>query len=485
MINKKIILLIPPQEKFSKDYIPSLGVGYVAANLEKNGYKVKIIDSHTEHYDNSITIKRILEEDPSAVGVTGVTQNRFNAIEIIRELKKQRKDLFIFVGGRHFHHTSKSTLSLVPEIDVIVKGEGEITAVELLDNYFNKGDFSKVLGIVYCKDREIISTPERPLIKNLDELPVHAWHLFDLSKYDATLEGEYKTRSIGVISSRGCPNQCTFCANASFWNTLRLRSPKNFVDEVEFLYKNYNYQGFDFWDDTITLNRNHIFGICQEIINRGLDIIWYARARVNTIDEEMLRIMRKAGCRIISFGVESGSENILKNIKKNITLEQIKKAFELSAKLGFITKAFFMFSLPGEKLIDIKETNKLIYRLLSYGRKYRVSVYIEKAYTLIYPGTEIEKEAIKEGCLDKNFNWNKKQKIKRSVELNLNPHIPVYENKDLPIEKIKEFNRKLDLKPNNILRKTFYQLSQIKKLSDLRRVYKLIKLFIKKLLTHI
>jgi len=484
MNNKKIILLIPPQEKFSKDYIPSLGIGYVAASLEKNGYEVKIIDSYAEHYDNSITIKKILEENPSAVGITSITQNRFNAIEIIRELKKERKNLFIFVGGRHFHHTYRSALFSIPEIDVIVRGEGEITIVELLDNYFNKGDFSKVLGIAYRKDREIINTLERPLIKNLDEIPIHAWHLFDLSKYNATLEGEYKTRSIGVISSRGCPNQCTFCANASFWNTLRLRSPKNFIDEVEFLYKNYGYQAFDFWDDTMTLNRNHIFGICREIINRGLDIIWYARARVNTVDEEMLRIMKKAGCRIISFGVESGSENVLKNIKKNITLEQIEKAFELSAKLGLITKAFFMFSLPGERLADIGETNQLIYKLLSYGRKYRIPVYIEKAYTLIYPGTEIEKEATKEGCLDKNFNWNKKKKIQRSVELNLDPYVPVYENKGLSIEKIKEFNRKLDLKPINIFRKTFYHLSQIKKLSDLKRIYKLIKLFTKKLLAY-
>ena len=485
MLNKKIILLIPPQEKFSKDYIPSLGVGYVAANLEKNGYQVKIIDSHAERYDNSITIKRILEENPSAIGVTSITQNRFNAIEIIKELKKQQENLFIFVGGRHFHHTYKSTLRLIPEIDVIVKGEGEITAVELLNSYFNKKDFREVLGIAYHRNGEIISTPERPLIKNLDELPIHAWHLFDLSKYHATLEGEYKTLSIGVISSRGCPSQCTFCANASFWNTLRFRSPKNFIDEVEFLHKNHGYQSFDFWDDTITLSRIHIFGICQEIINRGLNIIWYARARVNTVDEEMLKIMKKAGCRIISFGVESGSETILRNIKKNITLEQVERAFELSAKLGFITKAFFMFSLPGEKLIDVEKTNKLIYKLLSYGRKHRTPVYIGKAYTIIYPGTEIEKEAIKEGCLNRNFDWNKKETIKRSIELGFDPYIPVYENKELPIEKIKEFNRKLDLKLINIFRKIFYHLSQIKKLSDLKRACKLSKLFVKKLLTHL
>lgn len=198
----------------------------------------------------------------------------------------------------------------------MLRGEGEITVVELLDTHFNKGDLNKMLGIAYKRSGEIINNPKRPLIENLDSIHMPAWHLFNLSKYKAVLEGEYKTRSIGVISSRGCPNQCSFYANASFWNTLRLHSPKNFVDGVEFLHKEYNYQSFDFWDDTITLVREHILDICQEIINRGLDIVWYARARVDTVDEEMLKTMKKAGCRIISFGVESGSKNILKNIKK-------------------------------------------------------------------------------------------------------------------------------------------------------------------------
>jgi len=284
---KKVILVIPPQEKFTKDYLPSIGIGYLASSLEKAGYEVKIIDSHIEGFNEEETVATVLEEDPDAVGMTCNSHNRFHAISVCRGIKeKSDNSVLVCVGGCHFSPIAEQTLKDVPEIDVVVRQEGEETFIELLNHYFQKKPLEEVLGITFRKDGKVISNPSRSFISNLDDLPSPAWHLFKLEKYNARLEGEDRTRSIGVMSSRGCPNACSFCVNSAFWQRMfRKRSPKKFVDEVEFLYRNYGYRGFDFWDDTITIDKNHINEICKEIIRRKLNTIWYARARVNTVDQ--------------------------------------------------------------------------------------------------------------------------------------------------------------------------------------------------------
>ncbi len=456
--SQKIVFVIPPLPgQVTKEHLPILGVGYIAAVLEKNGYEVKIIDSIVNNYSNEETIRAVLKELPQAVGVTCSTSNRFNAVDIIEGVKQNNKNIFIFAGGRHFHHTWLQALNKVSAIDVVVRGEGELTSLELLNAYFGKKDFRNILGIAYRANGHAVVNKDRPVVQNLDELPWPAWHLYELDKYTARLEGEKKTRSVGVISSRGCPNLCTFCANASFWNTLRLRSPKNFVDEVEMLHRDYGYRAFDFWDDTMTIVKSHILDICSEIIKRKLDIAWYARARVNTVDEEILSAMKKAGCRIIGFGVESGSEQIIKNVKKNITLEQVKKTFYLCAKLGLVTKAFFIFGLPGEKEDDIIKTQELMMELKSYGAKFKSQVLVLASLgALLYPGTKMFEEAIEGGYLSCDFDWFERIHLKKNVDLGIEPTIPIWESKILSPEQILEINKKFDRKILTVLRKAYY-----------------------------
>jgi len=433
---KKVILIIPPQEKFHKDYLPSIGIGYLASSLEKANYEVGIIDSYAEGLDDEETIKKVLEEKPDVVGVTATSHNRFHAISICKEIKrKSNNQIFVVVGGCHFSPTAISTLDSIPEIDVVIQREGELTFVDLLNHYFQNKPFDDVLGIVFRKGRRIITTRPRSFVKNLDELPMPAWHLFNLERYNAKLEGEEETRSIGVMSSRGCPNECVFCANSSFWQRLfRRHSPKKFIDEVEFLYKNNGYHGFDFWDDTITIMRSHIEEICQEILKRKLDIVWYARARVNTVDKNLLILMRKAGCKVISFGVESGSPRILKNIKKHITIEQVKKVVKICADLKYIVKLFFMYSLPGETLDDIEATRNLMLELKFYGP----NIHVLPGFTFIYPGTVLEEIAKKEEILE-DFDWNIPVKFDINEKIGVNPTIPLYEQESLSVEEIKSF----------------------------------------------
>lgn len=462
MISKKIILVVPPYKESKKGHLPLLSIGYLAAYLEKGGYNVKIIDAIALDIDAEKTVETILKEEPAAVGITTVSSSRFSAIKIIRLLKQKNKELFIFVGGRHFNSVWRESLRDIPEIDVIVRGEGEITSLKLLNGYFSGENFSQIKGIAFRSGNgNVVFTPQRESAE-LDSLPMPAWHLFDLSKYKTTLEGERQTKAIGVISSRGCPNECVFCANNSFEKTLRLRNPKNFVDEIEFLKNTYGYNGFDIWDDTLTMSKKHILGICEEIIKRKLNIIWYARARVNTVDEEILKKMKAAGCRIIGFGIESGSERILKEIKKYITIAQIKKAVYLSAKLGFITKCWFIHGFPSETLDDVRKTKDLMRQLKNYGGLFGSTVMNFANFPILYPGTPMTEQSFREGIIPKEFSWTKEIFFERNKKFGLDSVIPIYESKNLPIEAVLEFNKNYNRRFLNLLQEFFYQLRQIR-----------------------
>jgi radical SAM superfamily enzyme YgiQ (UPF0313 family) len=260
----KLILTTSPRAEgdLERKGLPFLGIGYIAGYVEKfSHHQVEIFDAHTYGYNASQTAEKILEKKPDVIGVHSITDNRFKAIALAREIKKRNKDVIILMGGPHFSLTAKNAMELVPEIDCIIKGEGEKSIVQFLDTLEKNGDFKNVSGLVFRNQRgEIIENSLSDLITNLDELPMPAWHLFDLKEYNKPIDGT-NIPSIGVLSARGCPNVCVYCANAR--SVLRLRSPKNFIDEVEYLYKTYGYKGFDFWDDTLTMVNSHVTEFCN------------------------------------------------------------------------------------------------------------------------------------------------------------------------------------------------------------------------------
>lgn len=466
---RKIILIIPSQGKLTKDYLPSIGVGYVAASLERANFEASIIDSHVENLSDEQTIEMTLKERPDAVGINATSHNRFHAIAVARGIKrKSNGQIFVCAGGCHFSSTARSILESVPEIDAVVRQEGEETFPELLNHYFSKKPLDDVLGITFRKNGEIVSNPSRSFIKNLDDLPLPAWHLFKLDKYKAKLEGEKKTNSIGVMSSRGCPNVCSFCASSNFWQRmLRRRSPEKFVDEIEFLNKKYGYRGFDFWDDTMTMVREHIQKICQEILKRKLDIVWYSRARVNTVDKEILVLMRKAGCIAINFGVESGSPQILKNIQKNITVEQVREVVKTCVGLNYIIKLCFMYSLPGETLEDIRKTRDLMRELKFYGP----NIDVISAFTLIYPGTELEVNAKRDGLLAQDFNWSIPVEFSLNKKVMADPTIPLYEQKELRAEAIWDYLVSARTKRMELAKSIPLAISGIRNFKDLKYLF--------------
>lgn len=423
----KILLAMPYFHTYKK-ILPPLGLGYIASALEKKGYNVEIKDFQVERIPINKAARQIADAHYDAIGVSALTDNRFNAIELIRQVKRKNKNIFIFVGGPHFSATAIDALDKVKEIDAVVRGEGEITTPELLDAFFNRKGFDRILGISYRdntgKARE---NPLRDFIGNIDILQP-AWHKFKIEKYNYSID-DSGLPFIGVISSRGCIYNCAFCSNAT--PKMRFRSPANFVGELEYLKNKYGYKRFMFTDPTFTTNNQHVTEICNLILEHGLKIKWQAGARVDSVNRQILRLMKEAGCFRIGYGIESGSTKILKIVNKGITIDRVKEAICISSELGFEAYAFFMVSFPDEGLFELKETIELMKDINS--NKGCKSIY---GFTLIYPDTEIERIARKRNLLPKGFSWNTYRIFPKYILTDTSKTVPYYEEK-LKIEMIK------------------------------------------------
>lgn len=405
-----------------------MGLGYIAAALEEKGYLVDIKDHQAEQTPVDRAVRDIVDGGYDAVGISAITDNRFNAIELIKQIKRRNKNIFIFAGGPHFSATAFDALDKVQELTAVVRGEGEETTCELMNAYSQGKGFERVLGITYrdCNGK-IIENPFRPPIGNIDLLQP-AWHKFNLKKYNHS-QDDPAMPLVGVISSRGCAYNCAFCANTA--SRLRFRNPKNFVDEIAFLKKTYGYQKFIFLDTTFTVSHRRIIEICNLMIERKLGIQWAAGARVDTVNREILTLMKDAGCFRIGYGIESGSEKVLKIISKGTSISKIREAVKLTVELGLKVHAFFMVSFPDEGIPELKETIRLIKDFNSYkGCK---PIY---GFTVIYPGTELEAIAKKRNLLPKEFSWNTYRRFPKYFLTDTSKTVPYYEEK-LAIETIK------------------------------------------------
>lgn len=462
----KLILTTSPRSEgdLERTGVPFLGLGYMAACVEKfSQHKVEIFDTHTYGLTASEAAEKILEKKPDIIGIHAITDNRFKAIDFVKEIKKRNKDVIVLMGGPHFSLTAKNALELIPEIDFILKGEAEKSIIQLLDTIENKTDLNTVSGLVFRRQSgEIIDNPITAIIDNLNELPMPAWHLFDLKLYNKPIDGT-NVRSIGIMSARGCPNNCVYCSNAR--SGLRLMSPQKFVDQIEFLYKEYGYKGFDFWDDTLTMVNEHAIAICNEIIKRKLDIVWYARARVNTVNKELLQLMKKAGCIRISFGVESGSPRILKIIRKNITIEQVMNAVRWSSEVGMAVVTNFMVNLPEETIDDLQQTIGVMKELGEIKNSYPAY-----GFTVIYPGTELEIMAKQKGLMPKDFSWNSPYQSPKYKVAGTDPSLFYMEWPGAELEKIKAImTRGLGIR-GSVIKKGFSKLRKIKSFGELREL---------------
>jgi len=464
----KIVLIFPPNVYQTKQSMPPLGIAWLAAVLRENGFKeVSLIDSIANRYTNSEIITLLKEKDPDIIGVSFNTLIRFSAFELARLIKKHFPKVPLVVGGPHPTLTAQDTLENIPEIDIIVRGEGEPSLLNLVRAIEKKEDLTSVKGISFRDEGGGIvhNQPELP-IQDLDNLPLPARDLLPMEKYEqkTTLS---KKRCTNIMSSRGCPYYCVFCSVSEQWgHKIRHRSAKNVVDEIEHLLKNYPFlEGIRFFDDVFTMDKERVLKICQEIVERNLNISWECEARANTIDAEMVQAMKGAGCEFVDMGVESGSDRVLKNIKKNITIKQVISAAKTIKEAGIGLKVFVMHSLPGETYEDIRKTI-----FLSRYLYYKIGINgATQGITVIYPGTELEKMAKDMGTLPKDFSWSEPYIREKSYPpLTAPEHMPIFEQPNLTYEQVFQYVKRAKLAyfirhPFNLLRTFFKHRKTIKK----------------------
>jgi radical SAM superfamily enzyme YgiQ (UPF0313 family) len=326
----------------------------------------------------------ITEYKPDAVGITSMTYELHSAFEDCSSIKAVFPNMPIVLGGSHISGLPNKTMEAAPSLDFGVFGEGESTATELFSAIRSGSDISSVKGIAFRSGDKITVNETRELIQNLDSLPFPDYDKLDLTRYRYLQKGWRKRGFMSMVTSRGCPFKCTFCAHAVFGRQVRMHSAEYIVNHMQFLNKKYHISGFGIMDDTFTINKNRVMEVCEQIKSREMDIIWFCFSSVKTIDSEMLTAMKQAGCVKISYGVESGDPVIQKNLEKNLNLDTVKEVFTLTKKAGIESLAFFMLGSKGE-------TRETITRSKAFARTLDAD-FINVAVLCPLPGSDIYDE---------------------------------------------------------------------------------------------
>lgn len=386
----KVILISPPSRVINH-YRPPLALMYLSGYLKRNGVDSKIIDITLKYQvrnkdffnkkpeiladvENEI-LKRVEKEETDIIGITCYTPELQEVIHIANKIKTVKPDIKIVAGGIHPTLYPGDFLGQPTNFDFVVMGEGEVSLLELIKTIRNGNmDYSRVKGIGYydnSSSRPVITAPQ-PLVENLDEITFPDYEDLDMDFYTTpspyAIRGVY-TKSFYILSSRGCPSSCTFCVAKKLRDYhgikkfVRLRSPLSLFSEVMTLKEKYGIDSFYFIDDLFTLRKSFVHEFCNLLIKNRSRLIWGCSSKVNTVDFNTLKDMKKAGCVQIDFGVERGSDEALKYLKKGITVSEIKKTFEYCDKLGIRTFANMLVNIPGETEKDLQDIIELVTRI--------------------------------------------------------------------------------------------------------------------------
>ncbi|RJQ51136.1 MAG: radical SAM protein [Nitrospiraceae bacterium] len=345
------VLLIQPAST-DRGFI-HLGLGFIAASLEGKGHNVKILDMGIENGSLKRAEKIIRQSAPDVAGIAALTPTYPTALKIAELIKRINPQCITVFGGNHACALPDEVLA-GPAVDIVVRGEGEITMCEIMDALKEHRDPVNIQGVSYKKNGGIIHNAGRPLIEDLDMLPSIPWHLFEVEKYTGNINGR---RAVGISASRGCPYSCVFCYRGpSAGKTIRYWSPERVLKEIKFIKERYGITGFHFWNDVFTHNKKWVHELCDLFIKEGLNIEWDCQTRADQINEDVLRKMKQAGCTAVMLGVESGSEEVLKYVDKKLTKDQIRAAFKMLHEIGFVTTATFTLGLPWDTRETVQET---------------------------------------------------------------------------------------------------------------------------------
>lgn len=393
---KTIVLVNPPYSFWSpeKNYLrpfigtsPSLGLLSLAAVLRERGYAVKIIESASLGLTFSQTLENILRENPCYVGLSCTTASVDNAAGIAQAIKAVTPKILTFVGGPHITAIPQETFHRYPFFDYGITGEGELAFLNLLAELEEGGSGEKVASAVFRKNSEVFVNSRQRFIEDLDQLPFPAYDLlpFFPQQYRPPFLNYLKGPTASLASSRGCPQICTFCDRSVFGNRYRYFSEDYLYDLISFLKNQYQIQHLIFVDDQFAASKSRLIRFCEKLAREGLKIKWNCDARVDSVDSALLKLMKRAGCWMISYGIESGSPEILAGIRKDIRLDQVEQAVHWTKEAGIRAKGLFMIGYPEETESTLRQTLSLILRC-PFDE-------LNLSFLTPYPGTESYEQA--------------------------------------------------------------------------------------------
>ena len=399
----KVLLIRPPHDHMITTNVPRsvdaetgmyppLGLLMVAGGVQRwTGAEVEVLDTVALRMDQQAIGRRVSDSAADVVGVQAMTFTLVDAIQTVRTVKSARPGAHVCLGGPHVNLYPAETLS-IDGVDSLVLGEGERTFAELVNALAAGGDPAEVEGVAVLRDGRPSTTTARPLEKNLDELPAPARGLIDNSLYWSVLARRRPITT--MMTSRGCPMKCVFCDRPHLGKTFRWRGAASVVEEMADCARRGIHELF-LYDDTFTIRRDRVLAICQEIRRRKLDVAWDVRARASDLDDETVRAMKSAGVTRMHVGVETGSPRVLKVIRKGITLDQAREAFELCHRYRITSLAYFMLGHPTETMEDVEMTFDFI-------RECKAD-HAHISITTPFPGTELYRMGLRDGLYDRDY----------------------------------------------------------------------------------
>lgn len=400
---KKILLINPPYdgiEGHGGKNAP-LNLAYLASYLRENkkGVEIAIIDAEGLELSFEQIYERVDAFSPDLIGITCPTPVYYNVRKMVADLKEKDKGTKIVLGGPHPTALPEDTLGDTAA-DIVVVGEGELVFFDLVNALEKGADLSGVRGIGYRDSSgRIVINDRRDLIPDLDVLPFPAKDLLPQERYYLPPTKRIRSsRATNMVGSRGCSFDCTFCMAKVMWRRrVRLRSIPNVIEEIELNVKEFGLTEFSFHDELFTIKKKRVMEFCRAVVDRGLDITWVCQARVGSVDLEVLKMMKQAGCGKIAFGFESGSQQILDLMKKRQTLAQAIESVDLCNKAEIEVGGAFILGYPGEEEKDIESTIRFALALDCDTVAFFIAI--------PYPGTELYRIALERGYISKDVNW--------------------------------------------------------------------------------
>jgi len=388
---------------------PPLGILYCAGVLKAGGVEVSLLDQPAKSYSLDETVNWVKKEDPNILGFSVLLSTAKEAPKIAERVKAENPNITVVFGSHHSTFNAERVLKKYPFVDIVVRGEGEHTSLEIARCLEKQKELDKVDGITFRKNGRIVSNPDRPLNTDVDALPFPDRNLAGVQYKSAIFGVKMNSRKFTtMLSSRGCPFNCSFCGIRKFTRRAwRPRSVENVMAELEYL-QSEGYEQFLFADDNFTLNAKRVSKLCRSIKKEGMDIEWFCDSRVDHVSYDMFRDMVNAGCRCLFFGIESANQRILDYYRKGITPEQSEKAVRNARKAGIdIIVGSFIVGAPDETQCEIINT-------LQFANKLDIDVpdvNILGAQT----GTDIWDDLVEKGLLNENEQWEDEICIPRDV----------------------------------------------------------------------